>query len=387
MQGGQGMRRGRMETYFASPERATPGELYRDIHEASNNPIFDGLLATVGGLVAILNEHRQILTVNDALLKMVGIDDAHAVLGLRPGEAIGCVHAHEMPGGCGTSQYCPTCGAAIAIVTAISANTTQEQRCIATVHKDGFDLDLCLRVRACPLSIDGKRFILLFMQDITLQERWASLERTFFHDINNLITGLQGASELMEFSNEEGKLRLTKQMQLLSQRLAKEVEIQRVLSHSGQHRYEVELQEFTADDIIREMQVIFAGHCAAKNKVLSLPENAPGIKIHSDRHLVLRVLTNMLINACEATPDGGTIKLWVVHDRHVTFHVWNKHAIPDEVAIRIFQRHFSTKGNHGRGIGTYGMKLFGEEFLKGRVDFVTSETEGTTFSFALPLQS
>ncbi len=375
-----------METYFASPERSTPGELYRDIREASSNPIFAGLLTTVGGLVAVLNEHRQILTVNDALLKMIGIEDAHDVLGLRPGEAIGCVHAHEMPGGCGTSQFCPTCGAAIAIVTALSSNTPEEQRCIVTIRKNGADLDLCLRVRACSIPIDGKRFILLFIQDITLQERWASLERAFFHDINNLIMGLQGASELMEFCNEEDKPGLAKQMQQLSQHLAKEVDIQRVLSKSGQHTYTPEPQSFTVDDIIHELQIIFDGHRAARNKVLSLPEHIPDIKIHSDRHLVMRILTNMIINACEATADGGTIKLWTDQARDLTFHVWNSTAIPDDVARRVFQRHFSTKGNHGRGIGTYSMKLFGEEFLKGKVDFVTSEADGTTFSFTLPLQ-
>lgn len=373
-----------MNTHFASPERSTPGELYRDIYEASSNPIIDGLLKTVGGLIAVLNEHRQILAVNNSLLKMIGIDDPEKLLGLRPGEAIHCVHAHEMPSGCGTSQYCSTCGAAIAIVTAISSNESNEQKCIATVHKNGIDQDLCLQIRASPLSIEGKRFILLFIQDITSQERSASLERAFFHDINNIIMGLQGAGELMEFSDQEGKLRLSKQIQQMLEHLAKEVEIQRTLSRDNHKTYEMSTGDFTTDAVIREMQIVFANHPCSRNKILSVPENIPCVMLRSDLHLVLRIITNMLINAFEATEEGGTVKFWISQNQNTTtFSVWNRQTIPENVSLRIFQRFFSTKGKEGRGIGTYAMKLFGEKFLNGKVDFITSESEGTTFRFSL----
>ncbi|MBI5847374.1 MAG: HAMP domain-containing histidine kinase [Nitrospirae bacterium] len=373
-----------METHFASPERSTPGELYRDIHEASSNPVVDGLLKTVGGLIAVLNEHRQILSVNSALLDMIGIDDPRSVLSLRPGEAIGCIHAHDMPGGCGTSRYCSTCGAAIAIVTSLSTDGPQEQKCVATVSRDGRQTDLCLRVRSCPISLEGTRFLLLFVQNITLEESRASLERAFFHDISNTITALLGASELMEFKDQEGKNRLARQIQQISCHLAKEVEIQRALSQSDQQTYAVKMQDFTTDDVIREMQAVFTGHCAAKNKILFSPEDAPCIPVRSDLHLVLRIITNMLTNAFEATEDGGTVKLWVDHDPDLTFHVWSRQAIADDVARRVFQRHFSTKGNHGRGIGTYAMKLFGESVLGGKVEFTTSGADGTTFRLSLP---
>lgn len=380
------IRRECMETHFASPERSTPGELYRDIHEASNNPIIDGLLRTVGGLIAVLNEHRQILAVNNAFLSMIGIDDAHSVLGIRPGEAISCIHSHEMPGGCGTSRYCSTCGAAVAIVTSLASNQPQEQKCVATVNKNGEIVDLCLHVRACPVFLDGTQHILLFIQDITLQERSASLERAFFHDINNIITALHGASELMEFRDEAGKNELAKQIQQMSLHLAKEVEIQRALSQSSQQTYTVEMQDFTTDDVIREVKTVFAGHRAAKNKVLVSPADAPCMVIRSDLHLILRIITNMLVNAFEATAEGGTVKLWIDQDQDLTFHVWSRPAIPEAVSRRVFQRYYSTKDNSGRGIGTYTMKLFGEGLLGGKVGFKTSEADGTTFSFSLPFR-
>lgn len=56
-----------METDFAAPERATDQELAEDIRMVSTNPVVSGLLHFVGGIVAILDTHRQVVAVNDSL--------------------------------------------------------------------------------------------------------------------------------------------------------------------------------------------------------------------------------------------------------------------------------------------------------------------------------
>ena len=82
---------------------------------------------------------------------------------------------------------------------------------------------------------------------------------------------------------------------------------------------------------------------------------------------------------------GGEVKVNLESDeRSVAFSVWNRQFMPDDIARRIFQGHFSTKREAGRGLGTYAMRLIGERYLKGRVDFTTSEQEGTWFRIALP---
>ncbi|RJR33419.1 MAG: ATP-binding protein [Desulfobacteraceae bacterium] len=67
------------------------------------------------------------------------------------------------------------------------------------------------------------------------------------------------------------------------------------------------------------------------------------------------------------------------------FNVWNRQAIPPRVALRIFQRNFTTKEEAGRGLGTYSMKFFGEKILGGQVSFTTSAESGTVFKFSLPI--
>ncbi|HTY21209.1 MAG TPA: hypothetical protein VMC44_06190, partial [Geobacteraceae bacterium] len=96
-------------TYYAPAERATDQELASDITAISHNPIVDGLMHVANGLFAVLNEHRQVLAINESFLKLMGLEDAATILGLRPGEYVHCIHACNMPGGCGTSPYCATC--------------------------------------------------------------------------------------------------------------------------------------------------------------------------------------------------------------------------------------------------------------------------------------
>ncbi len=375
-----------MKTYFAPAEKSVGPELDKAINYISNNAIIDGIMRSVGGLFAVLNEQRQILAINDTLLQLMGIRDADAALGLRPGEALGCVYSHEMEGGCGTSRYCSTCGAVIAIVAALSINGPVEKKCVMTVNKGNTEQTLYMGVRASPLLLEGHRFVLLFMRDISAQEWNGAVERVFFHDINNILAGLVGTGFMMEHQPDiEGVRRMIKPLQQMIHRLAQEVKLQSALSHAESMEYQPEIMVVSLTQVVQEQKDIFSNHPVAKHKLLILPSNLPHAQLLTDPTLLSRILTNMLKNAFEATESGGEIKLSIAQDNGaLRFSVWNKNVIPDDAVLRIFQRYFSTKNETGRGLGTYAMKLFGQNVLKGKVSFSTSPENGTYFHFELP---
>ena len=58
--------------------------------------------------------------------------------------------------------------------------------------------------------------------------------------------------------------------------------------------------------------------------------------------------------------------------------------MPTEVQLQVFQRSFSMKGQAGRGIGTYSIKLFAEQYLGGKIKFISREPEGTCFVLTIP---
>ncbi len=372
-----------LETHFAPPERATKKELLAEIEIMTTNPFVSGLLLSINGLLAVVDEHRQVVAANNSLLKMLNIDDPEDVLGLRPGKVLNCIHAEKDPAGCGTTKFCSTCGAAIAIVSSLNQNKPIERTCALSAARDGQNIDIMLLVKSHPINIDKKRFLLLFLQDITQQHQRAALERTFFHDINNMLVVLIGGTELLANDNPS---ELIQNIHTTSIRIHKEIEIQRRLSQSHTATYQPMRYEVSTQKIVAELKSFFANHPVARKKNIEFLGNYPDISINTDISLLSRVLSNMTINAFEATNENGVVKIWLeLKDGFLTFNVWNAQEIPQEIAIRIFQRNFSTKEKEGRGIGTFSMKLFGETYLGGKVDFETSLEEGTVFKFSLPL--
>ncbi|WP_156181150.1 sensor histidine kinase, partial [Desulfovibrio sp. TomC] len=110
-----------------------------------------------------------------------------------------------------------------------------------------------------------------------------------------------------------------------------------------------------------------------------IDETSQNVQITSDYTLLMRVIVNMLINALEATPEGGSITFGLQEDGDFAkFWVANKSVIPDHIQSQIFKRSFSTKGVD-RGLGTYSIKLLTENYLGGKVGFTSEEPDGTVF--------
>ena len=372
-----------MDTYFAPAKRTERRKLKNQIADLSHNPIINTLLETTAGLLVVLNEDRQIVALNHAFLEKLGIKNVQEALGLRLGESLKCIHAFKKPSGCGTTEYCSTCGAAIATMSAFQDNITNEQICALVSDKGKTKSDICLQVKATPIELDGQRWLLFYAQDITQQQFWINLDRVFFHDINNTLTALYGNIQLYELDVPEN-------LEIISirkgiERLINEVAIQKKFSQQKDNSYTPEINAVSLGEIKRELGLIISGHSASFTKEIIQNWPKKDLILETDSLLLSRILGNMVINALEATPKGGSIQINVSNTQETaTWEVWNKNFIPLPVQKRIFQRYFSSKSGDGRGLGTYSMKLFGETHLKGKISFHSSLDQGTFFRFCLP---
>jgi nitrogen-specific signal transduction histidine kinase len=372
-----------MDTYFAPAERTERRKFKNQIETISYSPVMNTLLKTMSGLLVVLNEDRQIVTLNNAFLNTIGIKNPEKVLGLRLGESLNCIHAYEEPEGCGTTPHCATCGAVIAIMISINDDRPDERICALTSEKDGVTKDICLLVRTQPIIIENVRWILVFAQDITQQQFWINLEKVFFHDISNLLSILFGNSQLLAIDMPDNPK--IQQLNNTVERLNSEILLQRSLSHHKDDRYLLRRAEVSISDIRKEVDLVTHNHKSARDKRIEETWPAENMKIITDILLVSRVLGNMIINALEDTEAGDTVRLTCeLEPSFIVWRIWNRCPIPTDIQKRIFQRHFSTKSDLGRGLGTYSMKLFGEKYLKGQVTFVSSPEAGTTFAFHLP---
>lgn len=370
-----------MNINFAPSEKDTLSDVKKQLINVNSTPILNSLVESVGGLLAILNEKRQVLTLNDNFLKKLGIDNPEEVLGLRPGRVLNCIYTNDGQVECGTSKYCSNCGAAIAIVSSLKKNKPAERKCFISANKDGENYDIAFIVKAHPIEIEENKYIILFLQDITYEQERAILERTFFHDINNILSGLVGATELLYENDKDSTM--NKLILKSVHRLQCEMDLQRTLLSSNSFSYKPEWDYIKTSAIFKETYFFFANHPLKKNKFIEFKEDED-IYVKTDASILQRILCNMISNALEATIENGEIFVWYeTDDFGTTFFVKNDAYISEKNQLRIFQRNFSTKDGEGRGIGTYSIKFLGEKILKGKVKFVSSKNKGTIFSFRI----
>ncbi len=372
------------DTYFASPGRAEPGMLGALVRSAMRDPIVQVVLEAVNGYLLILDHHRQIIAANDTLLHVLGIRDPHHIFGLRPGELLHCENAHLGPGGCGTSRKCGKCGAVLTILACQNSGEPAEGECSLTMENDGELRAADFHVRCTPMTLAGQQVTALVLQDISSEKRRDVLEKVFMHDLRNVLQGLIGYSELIGTEDTQFASRM---IMALSNQLNEEVEGQDCLLKAERGELDVHYSTVDAGAVLGQVKEVFEHHPTSRDKSLRVLSLSTDLHFESDIRLLRRVLINMVKNAFEAVPHGTTVKIYFDRiEGAPVFSVWNPGVIPDDVAKQIFQRSFTTKGELGRGVGTYSMRLLGGQYLGGHVNFTTSEKEGTEFSIRLPVE-
>jgi hypothetical protein len=369
----------RPSTEFAPSGRSPLHDILGQADALSKAPLLIRTLDAMPTLCMILNKERQIVFANRAFLRVLGADDLSSVRGLRPGEALGCLHAFERHEGCGTTEFCRTCGAVRGILTS-QQGTEDVQECRIIRKGDADVLDL--RVWATPVTVGRETYTMFTAADISDEKRRAVLERIFLHDIVNTASAIAGCSEFLEDGSTEDLGKFGKRIQLLSARLIEEVDAQRQLiaAESG----ELSVYPSPVESVALLEEIVGQHEGNARGRSIAISPASKNVGFTSDRVLLRRVIGNLLKNALEAARDGETIILGCGHAANgVEFWVHNPGTMERDVQLQMFQRSFSTKGA-GRGLGTYSVRLLTQRYLNGSVSFTSSLDEGTTFRVAYP---
>ncbi|QTA81606.1 Histidine kinase superfamily protein [Desulfonema limicola] len=364
-----------------SPERKQLKEVFEQAQYFTNIQFFKNLIDSLYDIVMILNKNRQIVFANKTLFEKFELEEKN-VYGSRPGETLGCIHAFKEHGGCGTSNYCRSCGAAKAIYSSL-ANKSDIQEC--RISRKGTLSSLDIKVKTVPAFVHNEQFIIFIITDISHEKRRKAFERIFFHDIMNLAGGIRGLSQLLNLGHEDKRKEYEEHLIRNSDLLINEINAHKLLTQAENRELEVQTILINSGKIIDDAADIYKYHNAAYQKHIHKDENALHIDFYSDPVLLQRVLSNMIKNALEASKPGETITIGCdLMDQNIQFWVHNPGVMPEDVQLQIFQRSFSTKGK-GRGLGTYSMMLLTEWYLKGNLSFISSEKKGTIFRASYPL--
>ena len=306
------------------------------------HPVARALLDSVPGYALILTGDRQLLAGRGEVLEELGLTTPESLQGLRAGELFRC-----------------------------------------TPVRDGFSRARQFWVSSVPLRVGGVEALLFIFKETTEQKRREALEQVFLHDLLNLVGELDGiAGRLRERPADADAC--CGQIQELAHQLVDEIQSQRILLGADDGSAEAQRRLIRPGEILDRLARFFANSQAAEGRRLEIQAGAQEA-FTCDPVLLTRVLVNMVKNALEATPRGGIVKVW--HERQEDrrgFVVENPGVIPSEVAVRVFERCFSTKACQGRGLGAFGAKLLGEQLLGGEVGFAPHGGTNTRFFIWIP---
>jgi signal transduction histidine kinase len=367
---------------FAPAERASSQEIERQARLFVGQNLLGVLPDAVPCALLAVNEHRQIVFANERFLHLVSPEQRRAgVLGKRPGEILGCVHAFEEKGGCGNAESCRLCGAASALLTGLAGQAQVEECRILRANGEALDL----RIWTTPVVLDGERFTIFAALDISHEKRRQALEHVFLHDVGNVASGLRWYAELLRRGNVKNGKQIRDAIGRLSRELLDEIDGQRTLVRAESGELVLAPEPLGVRQLLDDTVRLYRQHPVAHGRQLDVHPETADLSLVSDRTLLSRVLCNLIKNALEACRAGDTVTVGsAARDAGIEFWVHNPGAMPREVQLQIFQRSFSTKGA-GRGLGTYGVKLLTERYLGGTVSFTSTPERGTTFHVRYPL--
>jgi nitrogen fixation/metabolism regulation signal transduction histidine kinase len=150
-----------------------------------------------------------------------------------------------------------------------------------------------------------------------------------------------------------------------------------------------EMQTVDPNELVRESLQLFEAQFVANpeaNIVTELRLDAAAGSIEADPELLRRALRNLILNAIDAMPDGGTLK--VVTERHPDTLVVEVSdsggGLTEEEAARLFTPYYTTR-RHGTGLGLAIVQSVVADH-KGRIHVDSQPGHGATFRIELPLR-
>lgn len=336
------------------------------------------------GGIFVLNANREIVYLHPRSKSLVPHENINDCLGMRMGEALGCVNAHLGKEGCNTSRFCTYCGSAKALRNSDKHGEGHEE--CNLIRQIGENLEsLCLEVLAVRVESHGECYCVFSVQDQTERKELLALERFFFHDVLNLAGGVRSMLEIMTPQLAHAGDAVAQTLKRATNRLVDEIVVQRKLSEGLRDELATTSEQVRSERMGEDLVWLYQGYWPNGPRI-EMDAGFERVVLETDRALLERVLGNMIKNAAEASARDQVVTLGCTRNKDgVRLWVRNEDVLPKKVRNQIFHNSFSTKGK-GRGLGTHSMKLLGERYLGGRVDFESAEGLGTIFFVELAIE-
>jgi signal transduction histidine kinase len=393
-----------LRRFFQIDEQLKSAELQVSREKA----VVDFLIRQAKQRIMILNTDFTIADVNEAWLNAVG-KTRDQVLGQRCHDVI---HGYAVP--CSSSQLGFSCPMVETLRTGESAHVIHE----GPAEEEEFNYSEIVTypvknernqiVRVIEIYRDISEAISLRwekrmkalkadLNNLVQEDRLISLGKlaaSCVHEINNPIQGLLTYSRLMELGLAEESLTSenTQSLQTQAELMTRELErcgriVSGLLSFSRESR--MEYTSLDLNQVLNSVVTLTLHKMELSNIEVSLDLSDAPLTIHGDMHLLQQCFLNLIFNAIEAMPSGGTFGIQTYPDRGQRKAMIvvrdTGYGIAEDRLGHIFDPFFTTKETgDGTGLGlsiVYGVL----KNHQGSIEVHSKVGRGTVFIIALPL--
>jgi two-component system, NtrC family, sensor kinase len=216
-------------------------------------------------------------------------------------------------------------------------------------------------------------------------ERMASLGElaaSLAHEVRNPLSGLSGAVQVLgeHFAGDPKRSEVVEEMGVQIQRLGRAVDD--LLSFARPARPALRLLDLNV--AVGEVVSLMRKHASRSKVALTFKPAAASADVFADSEQVRQVWVNLMLNAFQAMPSGGTLEVRVEASEKsvdVSF-VDSGSGIPEEIRDKIFRPFFTTK-HTGTGLGLAICDRIARDH-GGSIDLVSAPGEGSCFTVTLP---
>ncbi len=209
------------------------------------------------------------------------------------------------------------------------------------------------------------------------------------HDFNNLLATILGRTQLLLVKQNDPEIQ--EELKVVEKAAREGSQIVKRLQQLTRARNEAAFQPVNLGEIIRD-SLEFANKKAKPMEQLKGHRLIVETKVDDDIYVsgnpveLKEVFTNLFINAYDAMPEGGTLRI----EAHRESHEWCRlyiadtgPGIPEHVLPRIFDPFFTTKGERGTGLGlSLAYNIINAH--RGNIRVESRTGQGTTFIIDLP---
>lgn len=238
-------------------------------------------------------------------------------------------------------------------------------------------------VRLKQVNEQLRKDMALILENTQLRE---DVERITQHDLKNPLGIIMGFSEMMKDDAglpediRESAGYMTEAAYKMLDMINSSLDLYKM--EKGTYLFQPE-----AVDIIKVINRVFLemkSFAAACNVKLVLEKEGQDFTAYAEELLCHSLIANLVRNAIEASSAADTVTTCVRRENDVQISIHNPGMIPPEIQEHFFDKYATAGKQGGTGLGTYSAKLLAKT-QKGRIDFVTSENDGTTLIVHLPL--